>query len=661
MQKTGFWYDDAVFYSIYPLGAVTFKHENDYVPSTEGLERLSGWANHIAGLGCNAVYFAPLFESKTHGYDTTDYRKIDSRLGTNGQFADLVKQYHEAGLRVVVDGVFNHTGRDFFAFQDIRSNRESSPYKDWYRGVHFGADNPLGDGFSYEAWRGHFELPRLNPHTSAVREYLFDTVRRWVREFDIDGIRLDCADCLEPDFMKELRKLCTGMKRDFWLMGEIIHGDYNRWANPETLHSVTNYECHKGLYSSHNDGNLHEIAYSVNRQFGSGGIYKNLRLYNFADNHDVNRLADTVKNPGFLPTIYTLLYTIPGIPSLYYGSEWGIRGTTDRVTDWNLRPYIDMGAVSFDNPALMEHIRLLAKVRAENKALRGGDYTQLTVSSHQYAFRRSLDGEEATVIINISDRPETVAVTAKAGSLTDLLSGESIPVTGGQAAVPVPAHGSRILTAAAVAVKAPAPGQTSQPAPAVSPEPAPRAPEPPVPQPEQPPVTQTPSPPPPPVQPAPPPPASGSAGYGGDPVLVVRRRDIPPVWIQGHPVFEHEKRPVVDTGQTKACFFELAPGKSADPYHYHTAQEEIYFIIEGSGLLRTPAGERRVSSGDLIFFPACAEGAHRLINNHHEPLRFLAFAAAFPGDVTVYPDSRKVRLNNDIIRLAGQADLYDGE
>ena len=139
----------------------------------------------------------------------------------------------------------------------------------------------------------------------------------WVETFDIDGLRLDAADCIDKEFFKQLKVYTQGLKKDFWLMGEIIHGDYKMWANPDMMHSVTNYECWKGIYSSHNDKNYFEIAHSLRRQFAKGGIYENLRLYNFLDNHDVNRIASLLKNPADLENAYTMLFCMPGIPSVY--------------------------------------------------------------------------------------------------------------------------------------------------------------------------------------------------------------------------------------------------------------------------------------------------------------------------------------------------------
>ena len=142
-----------------------------------------------------AIYIGPLFESTTHGYDTKDYKQVDRRLGDNADFAAYVKKAHELGIKVVVDGVFNHTGREFFAFRDIQEKREQSPYCGWYKGIWFGGNTCYNDGFSYEAWRNCFELVNLNLQNQQVRDYLLDVIDFWIDEFDINGIRLDCADC----------------------------------------------------------------------------------------------------------------------------------------------------------------------------------------------------------------------------------------------------------------------------------------------------------------------------------------------------------------------------------------------------------------------------------------------------------------------------------
>ena len=310
------WAQDAVFYHIYPLGFCGAPEYNDFANPVPRLDKLYDWIPHLKALGITAVYFGPVFQSTRHGYDTADYYRVDSRLGDNDSFAKLCDALHQNGIRVVLDGVFNHVGRDFWAFQDVQKNGQSSPYCGWFHNLNFGGPSPMGDPFWYDAWQGHYELVKLNLRHPDVVRHLLDAVGMWMDRFHIDGLRLDAADCVDFDFFRALKGYVRERNPDFWLMGEIIHGDYARWANPELLDSVTNYECWKGLWSAHNTKNYFEIAHSLQRQFGPGGIYKNLALYSFADNHDVNRLASQLTNRRHLENVYTILYTMPGIPSV---------------------------------------------------------------------------------------------------------------------------------------------------------------------------------------------------------------------------------------------------------------------------------------------------------------------------------------------------------
>ncbi len=299
------WYEKAVFYHMYPLGMTGAPKENRSDDVSSRFEELNQWIPHIRALNCNAIYIGPLFESSSHGYDTRDYKLVDRRLGDNKSFRTFVALCHEAGIKVVVDGVFNHTGREFFAFKDIQEKRWDSPYKDWYKGVSFDWNSPLGDSFGYEAWQGHFELPCLNLKNPQVKNYLLDVIRFWTEEFDIDGIRLDCANILDFEFMKEMRRATSRMKEDFWLMGEVIHGDYARWVNDEMLHSVTNYELHKSLYSGFNDHNFFEIAHNVRRL---EAIHR--KLYTFVDNHDEDRIASKLRDKDHLIPIPSLAFPL---------------------------------------------------------------------------------------------------------------------------------------------------------------------------------------------------------------------------------------------------------------------------------------------------------------------------------------------------------------
>ena len=437
------WYNEAIFYHIYPLGLTGAPKENDYGTPVHRLNTLLPWIDHIKEIGCTALYIGPLFESVGHGYETTDYKKLDSRLGTNEDLTNFVKACHEKGIRVIFDGVFNHTGRDFFAFKDIQKNREHSPYVNWYCNVNFGGNTEYNDGFSYENWGGYNLLVKLNQRNPEVQNYICDVIRFWVSEFDIDGIRLDAADVLDFNFMRILRHTADEVKKDFWLMGEVIHGDYSRWVNGQTLHSVTNYALHKALYSGHNDHNYFEIAHTVKYLQNMG----DLDLYNFVDNHDVERIHTKLQNKAHFAPVHVLLYTLPGVPSIYYGSEFGIDGKKEKFSDASLRPALDLkdyaDAVT-KNPCTAL-IAALGKVRQGTPALSYGSYSELALTNRQFAFARDLDGVRVIVTVNNDDsEAEMNLPTGSADEYVGALTGKKVRVEYGRIRVSIAANSGEI-------------------------------------------------------------------------------------------------------------------------------------------------------------------------------------------------------------------------
>ena len=437
------WYDESVFYHIYPLGLTGAPKQNDYGEPVHRLNTLLPWVDHIKEIGGSALYIGPLFESVGHGYETTDYKKLDSRLGTNEDLTAFVAYCHEQGIKVIFDGVFNHTGRDFFAFKDIQANRENSHYKDWYCNVNFWGNNEYNDGFSYDNWGGYNLLVKLNQKNPAVVDYICDVIRFWVSEFDVDGIRLDAADVLDFDFMKALRRTANEVKPDFWLMGEVIHGDYSRWVNGETLHSVTNYTLHKALYSGHNDHNYFEIAHTVRRLQNMG----TLKLYNFVDNHDVERIYTKLTNKAHFAPVHVLLYTLPGVPSIYYGSEFGIEGRKEYGSDDSLRPALNIEDYkdSVKTNPCTALIAALGKVRQAVPALSYGSYDELMLTNRQFAYARDLDGTRVIVSVNNDDAPAGMHLAA--GNCTayiGALSGEKVSVQDGHINITQPANSGEI-------------------------------------------------------------------------------------------------------------------------------------------------------------------------------------------------------------------------
>ena len=447
----GKWYEEAVFYHMYPIGMSGAPRHNDEEEIVHRFLKLEEWLPYIADLGCTAIYIGPLFESSSHGYDTKDYKLVDRRLGDNEDFARFVKKAHEQNLKIVVDGVFNHTGREFFAFRDIQQNREQSPYCGWYKGLNFGWNNPYNDGFSYEAWRNCFELVNLNLQNPQVRSYLLDVIGFWIDEFDIDGIRLDCADCLDFSFMEEMRSFTDSKKEDFWLMGEVIHGDYSRYIGEHMLNSVTNYELHKGLYSGHNDHNYFEIAHTIRREFDSnGGIYRGMRLYSFVDNHDVDRIASKLNVPEHIFPVYTLLYTLPGIPSIYYGSEWGIQGRKEGGNDDPLRPAVDLQEVMREKQGeqLVAWIQKLGEIHREYPACIYGRYQELLLTNRQYAFSRLQEDHGILVAVNNDDQEVQIEVREPLAGKTyrDLINDETVTAQNGVLKLRLKPGGSCILS-----------------------------------------------------------------------------------------------------------------------------------------------------------------------------------------------------------------------
>ena len=437
------WYERGVFYHMYPLGMTGAPKHNDATEVTNRFKELDKWIPHIRSLGCSAIYIGPVFESASHGYDTRDYKLVDRRLGDNDSFRNFVAQCHQEGIKVIVDGVFNHTGREFFAFKDIQEKRRDSPYKDWYKGVNFDWQSPCGDSFGYEAWQGHFELPCLNLFNPDVRSYLFDVIRFWIDEFDIDGIRLDCANVLDFNFMKEMRSRTETMKEDFWLMGEVIHGDYSRWVNSEMLHSVTNYELHKSLYSGFNDHNFFEIAHNVRRLEAIGR-----QLYTFVDNHDEDRIATKLKLREHLFPIYICLFTLPGIPSIYYGGEWGIEGKRTNTSDEALRPAISIEQEGELHCELTDLIAQLGQIHSQQEPLHTGRYQELLLTNRQYAFARH--GEDSVIItaVNNDDEPAelTIPVPLQASEAVNLLEpADRLPISDGKVHIKLKGNWGAVL------------------------------------------------------------------------------------------------------------------------------------------------------------------------------------------------------------------------
>ena len=441
------WASQAQIFHVFPLGlcGAPSDHSQEIDPVSR-FPKLLDWIGTAQGLGCNTVLFGPFWESRTHGYDTTDLTCLDRRLGTRQDLFHVLASWKNAGFRLIFDGVFHHVGRDFPAFRDLLQNLEASRFAGWFSGVDFTRRSPWGDPFAYEGWAGHFDLVKLNLHHPEVRSFLLDAVGSWVRDFDLDGLRLDAADAIDKDFLRDLAAHCRSLKPDFWLVGEVVHGNYRDWTDLG-LDSVTNYEVYKGLWSSHNDANYHEIAWSLNRQFGSKGIYQGLRLLSFAENHDVNRVASTVTDPAHLYPLHLLLFAAPGLPCLYYGQEKATHGARTKESDSALRPYLSPSAPA-QEPALEAALRRFASLRRTLRPLQGLGYEQAHVAASQLAFWRWDTPEDRVLVaVNSDSKITKVTLNAPDGPWRDALDpAYGTKTQNGRLEIEIPPCWGRVLT-----------------------------------------------------------------------------------------------------------------------------------------------------------------------------------------------------------------------
>ncbi|MBQ8822146.1 MAG: cyclomaltodextrinase [Lachnospiraceae bacterium] len=442
------WAYETVFYQIYPLGFCGAPFENGPVCNKEEMQvehkitKVLDWIPHLKELGIGAIYFSPIFESDTHGYNTRDYCLIDRRLGSNEDFKAVCDALHANGIKVVLDGVFNHVGRGFGPFMDVVRNRENSPYTSWFYRIDFGGNSHYNDGLWYEGWEGNYDLVKLNLQNEAVVNHLLSAVEYWIDYFGIDGIRLDVAYSLDENFVCRLRSFCDSKKEEFFLVGEMLHGDYNRLMNDQMLHSATNYECYKGLYSSFNSMNMFEINHSLLRQFGPEHwtLYKGKHLLAFVDNHDVTRVASILSNEKHLPLIYGLLFGMPGIPCVYYGSEWGEKAEKSQG-DPALRPAFDMPKET----ELTGWIAKLSEIKRKSHGLNYGDFTSLQLTNKQCVFSRNSGQERVLVAINADENEFYAHFNVGANQAEDLLTGEVVAIEGGVSMSPYSVRFLRVM------------------------------------------------------------------------------------------------------------------------------------------------------------------------------------------------------------------------
>lgn len=418
------WVHHAIWYHVYPLGFVGAPRTNPDAGATvmsvdHRLRQVGAWLDYVVELGANGLLLGPVFESETHGYDTVDYYRIDRRLGDDGDLAWLLEESHRRGLRVVVDGVFNHVGRSFPPFVDLGERGLESQHQDWFR---IEWDDTAAEGFRYAMFEGHDRLVALNHDEPEVLNLIVDVACHWLAA-GVDGFRLDAAYAVPPAFWRAFSERVRAAFPDAWLMGEVIHGDYAAFVDGTGIDSVTQYELWKAIWSALNDRNLYELAHALERH---DGFAARLVPHTFLGNHDVTRIITQLDDVRHLPHALVVLFTVAGTPSIYAGDEQAFHGHKYHRPggDDEIRPAFPPAPehLAEDGWSTYRLHQELIAFRRRHPGLASARTEVLHLANEQIVYR-SYDGQDAvTVVLNVSDTVAEVpldddgALTVEAGN-----------------------------------------------------------------------------------------------------------------------------------------------------------------------------------------------------------------------------------------------------
>ncbi|MGN6444630.1 alpha-amylase family glycosyl hydrolase [Amnibacterium sp.] len=385
-------FEDVILWHVYPLGFTGAERDRpEGSPVHHRLPQLTAWLDHVIGLGANGLQLGPVFDSETHGYDTRDHLRIDPRLGDEADLRALVAAAHGRGIRVVLDGVFNHVGRSFPMF---RRAEEGDPEAErWF----------VRSGAGWADFEGHSALVALNHDEPAVLEHVVRVMRYWL-DAGIDGWRLDAAYAVPTGFWRRVADAVHASHPDAWLLGEVIHGDYPAFVRDSGLDSVTQYELWKAIWSALNERNLWELAWSLGRH---RDMVESFLPATFVGNHDTTRIASRLEDERHLAHALTVLFTVGGTPVVYAGDEEGFRGVKeDRAGgDDAVRPRFpdDPGGLPSSGEAVRRlHQRLIA-LRRRKRWLAHGRYEQLHVENDVLVYRMTGDDDAVSVVLNVGD------------------------------------------------------------------------------------------------------------------------------------------------------------------------------------------------------------------------------------------------------------------
>ncbi|WP_082951995.1 alpha-amylase family glycosyl hydrolase [Mycobacterium kubicae] len=427
------WVQHAIWWQIYPLGFVgAFPSETPPGPGEHRLRRIVDWFDHAIELGASGIALGPIFASRTHGYDTTDHYRIDPRLGDDGDFDHLVAEARRRGLRVLLDGVFNHVGLDFARHPQAPHDESSAR---WFR----------GRPGRFHTFEGHSELVTLNHRNPDVVDYVVDVMAHWLQR-GADGWRLDAAYAVPQQFWSEVLPRVRDRHPDAWFVAELIHGDYAAEVTAARFDSATQYELWKAIWSSLNDGNFYELDWAMQRH---NEFLDSFAPLTFIGNHDVTRIASRLENPAQVAHALVVLLTVGGVPSLYAGDELNFRGVKEERYggDDAVRPEFGAPPPQLDPSGVQiwELHRYLIGLRRRHPWLHNAKTKALRLDNRQYVYE-TRDGDDVLLVaLNVDDKPLRIRLTELGAPRGQIVAGSSAPPPETLDAVVVEPHGWRIL------------------------------------------------------------------------------------------------------------------------------------------------------------------------------------------------------------------------
>lgn len=427
------WVEHAIWWQIYPLGFVgAFPADPPPTADEHRLRRVAEWFDHALELGASGVALGPVFASQTHGYDTTDHYAVDPRLGDDSDFDHLVTEARSRGLRILLDGVFNHVGSEFGRHREAVAGGDDS----WFRKGRNGL----------ATFEGHGGLITLNHRNPEVVDYVVDVMLHWLRR-GADGWRLDAAYAVPAEFWAKVLPRVRSEFPDAWFVGEVIHGDYAGIVSASTFDSVTQYELWKAMWSSLNDVNFHELDHALTRH---DQFLETFVPLTFVGNHDVTRIASQLSDERHVGHALAVMLTIGGTPSVYAGDEWAYRGVKEERfggddavrPEFPVRPS-ESDHLGHDTFRLHQH---LIGLRRRHPWLHHARTTALHLTNGQYVYRTTADEGSLVVALNVDDAPLQMPLADLGFGSGRVVAGSGVPPEDVVDHLDVEPHGWAVLT-----------------------------------------------------------------------------------------------------------------------------------------------------------------------------------------------------------------------